>query len=89
MPIHKAALKRIRADKKRYERNQRILNDIKTRVKRFRSLIAEKKADEARSTLSNISSIINKAAQKKIIHKNKASRTVSRLAKSLKKLSAA
>lgn len=79
MPIHKSALKRIRADKKRYERNQHIINDIKTRVKKIRNLIAEKKADEALSALPIVISKLDKAAQKKIIRKNKASRTISRL----------
>lgn len=86
MPIHKAALKRIRADKKRYEKNQRVINDIKTRIKKLRNLIVEKKADEARSALHIIISRLDKAAQKKIIHKNKASRTISRLKKAIGKL---
>ncbi len=89
VPTRKSALKRIRADKKRYIRNQHIINDIKTRVKNLRSLIAQKKADEARSALSMISSKLDKAAQKKIIHKNKASRTIARLTKAIKRLGTA
>lgn len=89
MPIKKAALKRMRADKKRRAKNARILNDLKTRVRHIRGLIAEKKADETRSALSLIVSKLDKAAQKKVIHRNKASRTISRLKKAVGRLGAA
>lgn len=88
MPIKKAALKRMRADKARYTRNQRILNDLKTRIKKLRVLISQKKADEARSALTVVTSKLDKAAQKKVIHVNKASRTASRLKKAVNKLNA-
>ena len=89
MPIKKAALKAMRADKKRHQRNMRIINDLKTRIKKFRTLIAEKRGDEARSALPIIISKLDRASQKKVIHKNKASRTISRLQKAVKKLAAA
>lgn len=89
MPTRKAALKRIKADKVRTIRNQRVINDLKTRVKKIRALISEKKSDKALSALAAITSKLDKAAQKKIIHRNKASRTISRLTKAIKKLSAA
>lgn len=88
MPQKKSPLKRIRADKKRYERNQRILNDLKTRIRALRNLIAKKKADEAKTALPIVISKLNKAAQKKAIHRNKASRSISRLTKSVQKLHA-
>lgn len=86
MPQHKAALKRISADRKRYIKNQQILNDLKTRIRHLRKLIAEKKAAEALSALAVVISKLNKAAGKKVIHKNKASRTVSRLTKAVRGL---
>jgi len=89
MPTRKAALKRIRADKKRYEINQRVINDIKTRIKKLRNLIAGKKTAEARSALKLVISKLDKAAKKNTIHKNKASRTIARLTKAVKKLGAA
>jgi small subunit ribosomal protein S20 len=87
MPIKKAALKRIRADKKRHERNTRIISDLKTRIKSVRGLIADKKKDQARSLLPTVASRLDKAVQKKIIHRNKASRTLSRLEKAIKSVS--
>lgn len=89
MPIKKAALKRVRADKKKREKNARIINDLKTRIKRLRNFIANKKKDEALSLLSVIIPLLGKAARKKVIHKNKASRTVSRLKKAVSSLSKA
>ncbi len=86
MPIKKAALKRMRADKKIQERNSSKLNDLKTRIKRFRDLVSNKKSDDARALLPGIVSKLNRAAQKNIIHKNKASRTASRLKKALNRL---
>ncbi|MBL7068539.1 MAG: 30S ribosomal protein S20 [Candidatus Omnitrophica bacterium] len=89
MPIKKAALKRVRADKKRHERNSRIINDLRTRVKALRRLISEKKTDEARRVLAIVIPKIDKAVRKKVLHKNKASRTVSRLMKAVNKSAAA
>jgi len=89
MPIKKAALKRMRADKKRHERNSRIINDLKTRVKAIRNFILEKKTDEARRALAVVIPKLNKAVRKKVIHRNKASRTISRLRKALNKSTAA
>ncbi|MFH1753012.1 MAG: 30S ribosomal protein S20 [Candidatus Omnitrophota bacterium] len=87
MPIKKAALKRVRADKKRHQYNASIANELKTRVKRVRELIADKKSEEARALLPAISSRLHKAVQRNIIHKNKASRSISRLEKAIKTIS--
>jgi small subunit ribosomal protein S20 len=89
MPIKKAALKRMRADKKIHTRKMRIMNDLRTGIKNLRELLKDKKKNEAAALLPKLSSRLNKAAQKKIIHTNKASRTISRLEKALRKLSAA
>ncbi len=89
MPIKKAALKRMRADKKRRQINTRILHDVKTRIKNLKSLISAKKTDQALAIFPKVASRLNKAAKKKVIHKNKASRTISRLQKAIKKLGAA
>jgi len=52
-------------------------------VKKFEALISAKKADEAKVALKTLISHIDKAASKGIIHKNAASRKVSRLTKKL------
>ncbi len=85
MPIQRAAFKSVRKDKKRHLRNLRITSEIKTVAKGFHSFIAAKKPKEAREALQVLISKIAKAASKGIIHKNTASRTISRLTKLLKK----
>ncbi|HUZ93167.1 MAG TPA: 30S ribosomal protein S20, partial [Candidatus Paceibacterota bacterium] len=52
----------------------------KKAVKDFRSLIAEKKAEEAKKLLPAVFQALDKAAKTKVIEKNKASRLKSRLA---------
>lgn len=80
MPILKSALKRMRSDKKRRERNQPLLSGLKTRIKKFESLASQKKTKkELDPALKILVSKIDKAASKGVIHKNKASRLISRL----------
>ena len=88
MPILRSPLKRMRSDKKRCERNQSVLNDLRTHVKRFNSLVSQKKSKELDPALKALISKINKAAGKGVIHKNKASRLISRLTKKANRSSA-
>ncbi len=85
MPIQGASFKSVRKDKKRHLRNLRITSELKSINKKFESLINAKKFEEAKKTLQLLISKIGKAASKKIVHKNTASRKVSRLMKHLKK----
>ncbi len=85
MPIKKSAFKELRKAKKRHLRNIGVLSELKTLNKKFISLVDEKKLDEAKKILNRLITKLDKAAAKKIIHKNKASRKISRLMRSLKK----
>ena len=70
----------MRADKKRNVRNQSIMSDLKTRMKKFNALTSsKKKSKDLDSLLKTLTSKIDKAAAKGLIHKNKASRLISRL----------
>lgn len=89
MPIKKSAYKELRKSKKRHFRNISIKSGLKTLTKRFEKLAADKKLDEAKVFLRTLSSVINKAASRGIIHKNAASRKISRLTKRLASLSKA
>lgn len=86
MPIQRAAFKSIRKDKKRHLRNLRITSQLKTVNKKFAASINAKKLPEAKEALKLLISHISKAASKGIIHKNTASRKISRLTKQLRKL---
>ena len=85
MPIKKSASKELRKSKKRHLRNIRVISELKTLDKKFSKLLNEKNIEQAKKALHELSVKLDKAAVKKIIHKNKASRKISRLMRRLKK----
>lgn len=85
MPVHHAAFKQIKKDKKRTLRNKAVKSEIKTCIKKFETLLAEKKLDAAKTHLRKLISKLSKARSKGVIHKNTASRKISRLSKKLLK----
>lgn len=85
MPIKKSAFKELRKAKKRHLKNIRITSEIKTLNKKFLTLLDEKKVEEAKKLLQQLISKLDNAANKKIIHKNTASRKKSRLMRRLNK----
>ena len=85
MPQKRAAYKEIRQSKKKHARNVVISSETKTLVKKYNQLLLEKKFDEAKTFLKTVSSGLHKAAARGIMHKNTASRKISRLAKKLTK----
>ncbi|MEI8176828.1 MAG: 30S ribosomal protein S20 [Candidatus Omnitrophota bacterium] len=86
MPIQRASFKSVRKDKKKHLRNLRINSELKTLAKKFTVAADGKKSEEAKEAFQALISHIGKAASKGILHKNTASRKVSRLAKRLKKV---
>ena len=85
MPITKSAKKSLRQNQKRRKKNlasKRIFKDL---VKEVKVLIAENKKAEAKKLLPKIYQAIDKAAKKKVIKKNTASRKKSRLTKLINK----
>ena len=86
MPIKKAALKRMRSDRRREVRNSRILNELKTLSKKFETLVASKNKEGAQTLLKEVVQKLDKAFSHGIIHKNRASRKKARLSRKLTKL---
>jgi small subunit ribosomal protein S20 len=78
MANHKSAIKRIRANEAKRERNRYQLKTTRTFVKRLR---AAKSKEEAEELYKKVSSMLDKLAKKNIIHKNKAANNKSKLAK--------
>lgn len=78
MANHKSALKRIRANDAKKERNRYQHKTTRTFIKRLR--LATDKA-EAEALLKQVTSMLDKLAKKNIIHKNKASNLKSSLTK--------
>jgi len=84
----RSAIRHIRKARKRTERNQSVRSAIKTFVKKTRVAIAS--GDENVAELVSLtSSAVDKAAKRRIIHKNAANRRKSRLAKQLNAAKAA
>jgi small subunit ribosomal protein S20 len=74
----KSAKKRVKTSFKRKTRNLLAKKDMKNVLKAAERAIA-KKSDEAKKLINKAVSVIDKAVQKGIIHKNKGSRKKSRL----------
>lgn len=85
MAKRRAAVKRLRADKTRHLKNIIIKRDLKKVLKKFQELITAKNMAEAKTFLAKVSSVLDKAAKKKIIHPNLANRKKSRLARKVLK----
>jgi len=78
LPIHKSAEKRLKTSKKANIENRQIKSQMKTLIKKV-----ESSPDE--TSLKVVTSFIDKAARKKVIHPNQASRLKSRLTKLVQK----
>jgi small subunit ribosomal protein S20 len=75
-----SALKRARQNETHRLRNKSVTSSIRTAVKKFRTLCADGKVDEARNAYPATVKKLDQAAAKGVIHKNAASRYKSRLA---------
>ena len=83
MPQHKSAKKRLRQSETRNAVNKSVKSNVSTQLKAIDKLIKDKKVDESMAKLKQVMSILHKSTQKKIMHLNKASRTISRLQKDI------
>ncbi len=75
MPIIKSAIKKVRKDKTRTERNKKREAELKALLKKARKTHDKK-------IVQQVFSALDKAAKVKLIHPNKAARLKSRLSKS-------
>ena len=79
----KSAKKRILTSAKRAERNKSIKSSVKTAVKKVHAAIEAGDQAQAQEKLVAAETALSKAATKGVLHKNNASRKVSRLAKAV------
>jgi len=86
LATHKSAEKRARQNKKRHLRNVSVKSRVKTRLKAVLSAVGEKKKDDSREALAKAIAVIDKAASKGVLHKNTASRKISRLTRKVNQL---
>ena len=87
MPQHKSAKKRLRQSETRNAVNKSVRSNVSTQLKAIDKLIKDKKVDESMAKLKQVMSILHKSTKKKIMHLNKASRTISKLQKDISSIS--
>jgi len=83
LPNIKSAIKRVEVNRSKAIKNVMRKSALKTSVKKCKTAIAS--GANAKSVFNNTVSAIDKAAAKKLIHKNTAARKKSRLAKAMNK----
>jgi len=86
---HKSAIKRIRRNERARVRNRQYLSSVKTAVKKFRAAVlgagqGSFDKEQVRPLFMNAQMMLAKAANKGILHKNNASRKISRLSAMLR-----
>lgn len=86
MPNKASAMKRVRSSKRKREVNQIHRGRARTADKKARRLIEKGQLEEARDAVQVAVKALDKAAQKGVIHKNKAARRKSRLMSQLNQL---
>ncbi len=83
----KSAKKRILVNRKKADRNKSIKSGVKTAIKKVEAAVSANDKEAASAALTSATSVIGKATQKGVYHKNTAARKVSRLAKLVNQLS--
>ncbi|MFC1789461.1 30S ribosomal protein S20 [Patescibacteria group bacterium] len=86
MPITHAAKKGLRQNKRRRIKNLKDIKKMKDLLKEVKSLISQKKIQEAKKILPQVYKVLDKSAKIGIIKKNRAIRTKSRIAKAIVKI---
>lgn len=81
----KSAAKSTRQSLRRRERNSGVITGLKTAQKKFRTALAQGKVDVARAEFVKLTSSLDKASKRGVIHSNAADRKKSRLTKALAK----
>lgn len=83
MATHKSAIKRHRQSQKRMARNIAVKSEIKTAIKAVKETIAKGSKENAKATLAKAARLLDKAASRKTLHRNNASRKISRLTRAV------
>ncbi len=84
MATHKSAIKRARQNKKRNLRNRMWKSRIKTVRKKLEKAIEENNKELIDQLIREYKSVVDKAAQRGVIHRNTAARKKKRIMKKLR-----
>lgn len=88
MPNIKSAIKRVKKSESNRQHNVQIKSAMRTAIKSFNTKVEENDAEGAKAAFLSAAKKVDKAANKGLIHKNKAAREKSRLSKKLNSLDA-
>ncbi len=88
MANHPSALKRHRQSEKRRVRNRAVKTRLRRLVREVRTAVTANDAKAAGETLARASRELDKAVTKGVLHRNSASRKISRLARAVRTLAA-
>lgn len=83
MPVIKSAIKKMRQDVKRTERNNVVRNRLKSKMKELTKAAHDNKVAELPELLKGAYSIIDTAFKKNLIKRNNAARKKSNMAKAV------
>jgi small subunit ribosomal protein S20 len=84
MPIKKSAKKYMRVTARKTEKNRKIKGQFRSSMKAVKEALAKGENDKIMELAKRTQKALDKAAQKKIIHRNTAARKKSRLSKMIK-----
>ncbi len=86
MATHKSALKRAKQNEVKRLRNMSYKTQVKKAVEEVRDAVAGNSEDQAKESLQKAVSTIQKSASKGVIHRKKASRKISRIARQVNQI---
>lgn len=89
MAIHKSAIKRQKQAEKKHLINKSAKSALKTLAKKVEQAVETKNADAAKEAMVKAMKAYDKAASRGILHKNTASRKISRLSSRVSKITSA
>ena len=86
MPIITSSIKDLRRTARRSEHNRAAKGKLRSTLKRVRLALAENRGQAAAQAMAAATPVIDRAASKKVLHKNAAARQKSRLMRQLNRL---
>lgn len=89
LATHKSAIKRQKQAERKHEINKSVKSTLRTLAKKVEQAVAAKNTDAAKEAMAKAMKAYDKAASAGIVHKNLASRRISRLSSKIGKISAA
>ena len=83
MATHRSAIKRHRQSLIRRERNNAVESTIKTATKKVQAAIESGNGESAKISLSAVTTLLDRAVSKNVLHRNNAARKISRLTRTV------